>query len=198
MFRVVGLVLLAAFTATAQSGSAAHVAHVWEKQEITLKAQRSLENPYQSVDVWVDLAGPGFRKRVYGFWDGENTFRVPSTLSSLFPPSPGPGKAMNEGIDSPGFAQRIDSFCVQHPELKSLVLKELLVGQDETGGPAFITTNSRLAFQWRAIPAMTEFERNSFILQRTRELLYNPSLATIGVPQADIIGLIQWLLALLK
>ena len=50
--------------------------HVWEKQEITLKAQQSYPNPYLAVDVWVDLVGPGFRKRVYGFWDGDNTFRV--------------------------------------------------------------------------------------------------------------------------
>src|SRR5512135_2336976 len=51
-------------------------AHVWEKQEITLTAQRDFENPYLDVDVWVDLKGPGFAKRVYGFWDGGSTFRV--------------------------------------------------------------------------------------------------------------------------
>jgi hypothetical protein len=50
--------------------------HVWEKQEITLTAQQKVENPYRDVDVWVDLKGPGFAKRVYGFWDGGNTFRV--------------------------------------------------------------------------------------------------------------------------
>jgi hypothetical protein len=49
---------------------------MWEKQEVTLKAQNSYPTPYLSVDVWVDLVGPGFRKRVYGFWDGGNTFRV--------------------------------------------------------------------------------------------------------------------------
>ena len=50
--------------------------HVWEKQEITLTAQQKFENPYVDVDVWVDLKGPGFAKRVYGFWDGGSTFRV--------------------------------------------------------------------------------------------------------------------------
>ena len=28
------------------------------------------------MTVWVDLAGPNFKKRVYGFWDGGSTFRV--------------------------------------------------------------------------------------------------------------------------
>jgi hypothetical protein len=49
---------------------------VWEKQEITLTSAKSFANPYTDVTVWVDLAGPGFKKRVYGFWDGDRTFRV--------------------------------------------------------------------------------------------------------------------------
>jgi len=50
--------------------------HVWEKIEIRLQAENSYENPYKEVKVWVDLTGPGFRKRCYGFWDGGDTFRV--------------------------------------------------------------------------------------------------------------------------
>lgn len=50
--------------------------HVWEKIEVVLNAQNTFSNPYMDVDVWVDLKGPGFDKRVYGFWDGDNTFRV--------------------------------------------------------------------------------------------------------------------------
>lgn len=50
--------------------------HVWEKHEITLTARNSYKNPYTEVEVWVDLKGPSFAKRVYGFWDGGNTFRV--------------------------------------------------------------------------------------------------------------------------
>lgn len=50
--------------------------HVWEKQEITLTSPRAFANPYTDVTVWVDLTGPGFSKRVYGFWDGGQTFRV--------------------------------------------------------------------------------------------------------------------------
>jgi len=50
--------------------------HVWEKQEITLHADNDYENPYTEVEVWVDLEGPGFDKRCYGFWDGDDVFRV--------------------------------------------------------------------------------------------------------------------------
>jgi hypothetical protein len=50
--------------------------HVWQKQEITLTAAKAFPNPYTDVKVWVDLAGPNFKKRVYGFWDGDRTFRV--------------------------------------------------------------------------------------------------------------------------
>ena len=50
--------------------------HVWEKQELTFTAARSYTNPYTDVTVWVDLTGPNFKKRVYGFWDGGQTFRV--------------------------------------------------------------------------------------------------------------------------
>jgi hypothetical protein len=58
--------------------SAANVktCHVWEKVEIVLVAKATYENPYAEVTVWIDLKGPGFAKRCYGFWDGGDTFRV--------------------------------------------------------------------------------------------------------------------------
>ncbi len=55
---------------------AARPIHLWEKQELTFQATESYANPYTQVTVWVDLSGPGFNKRVYGFWDGGRTFRV--------------------------------------------------------------------------------------------------------------------------
>jgi hypothetical protein len=50
--------------------------HVWQMQEIELRASRAYANPYVDVECWVELTGPGFSKRVYGFWDGGDTFRV--------------------------------------------------------------------------------------------------------------------------
>src|SRR5579885_758391 len=67
--------LFLAFAATTTRLSATPV-HVWEKQEVTLTAAKSYSNPYTDVTVWVDLSGPGFHKRVYGFWDGAQVFRV--------------------------------------------------------------------------------------------------------------------------
>ena len=56
--------------------TAAATHHVWEKVEIPLHARNSHKNPYTDVVVWVDLKGPGFEKRCYGFWDGGDAFRV--------------------------------------------------------------------------------------------------------------------------
>ncbi|MEX2605071.1 MAG: DUF5060 domain-containing protein [Gracilimonas sp.] len=50
--------------------------HVWEMQEITLHAEMEYENYYTDVLCWVDLEGPDFFKRIYGFWDGGNTFKI--------------------------------------------------------------------------------------------------------------------------
>lgn len=50
--------------------------HVWEKVELTFHAANHYANPYTNVEVWVDLKGPGFDKRCFGFWDGRNVFRV--------------------------------------------------------------------------------------------------------------------------
>ena len=50
--------------------------HPWQKIDIELNAEREYDNPYADVTVWVDLAGPGFRKRAYGFWNGGQSFVV--------------------------------------------------------------------------------------------------------------------------
>ena len=50
--------------------------HIWKMHEITLRAELRYENYYKDVTCWVDLKGPDFYKRIYGFWDGDNIFRV--------------------------------------------------------------------------------------------------------------------------
>jgi hypothetical protein len=50
--------------------------HVWEKVEITLQAENDYRDFYNEVDVFIDLKGPGFSKRCYGFWDGGKVFRI--------------------------------------------------------------------------------------------------------------------------
>lgn len=55
--------------------------HVWEMKEIVLTAENEYDNYYTDVNCWVDLEGPNFSKRVYGFWDGENIFKVRITAT---------------------------------------------------------------------------------------------------------------------
>jgi hypothetical protein len=50
--------------------------HVWETKEIVLKAEKHYDNCYTDVECWVELKGPHFSKRIYGFWDGDNVFIV--------------------------------------------------------------------------------------------------------------------------
>ena len=50
--------------------------HVWSRIDLRFAAARTYDNPYADVDVWVDLEGPAFNKRVYGFWNGGQEFVV--------------------------------------------------------------------------------------------------------------------------
>jgi hypothetical protein len=43
---------------------------VWEMVELEFTCATPVGNPYMQIEVWVDLHGPGFSRRVYGFWDG--------------------------------------------------------------------------------------------------------------------------------
>ncbi|MBN1406754.1 MAG: DUF4038 domain-containing protein [Calditrichaceae bacterium] len=52
------------------------ITHTWELQEISLHAEQTYDNYYTDVTCWVNLKGPDFSKKVYGFWDGENTYKV--------------------------------------------------------------------------------------------------------------------------
>jgi len=97
-----GLLLVVAALAT----PAAAAVHVWEKQELTFTAARSFANPYTDVIVWVDLTGPGFSKRVYGFWDGGPTFRV-----RLLATAPGAWRWRSGSSPAdPGLAGKTGSF----------------------------------------------------------------------------------------
>ena len=59
-----------------QNSESLLMTHIWEMNEIKLKAEKTYNNYYADVDCWVELKGPGFSKRVYGFWDGGNNFKV--------------------------------------------------------------------------------------------------------------------------
>jgi hypothetical protein len=80
--------------------------HIWEKQEIEVVADRAFANPYTDVTVWVDLAGPGFNKRVYGFWNGGNGFCVRVVATA---PGTWHWRSGSEPIDA-GLANKAGSF----------------------------------------------------------------------------------------
>jgi hypothetical protein len=70
----IGLTVFLSLVARAalQSGEV----HVWETQEVTFEAAHDYPNPYADVVCWIELSGPGFQRRVYGFWDGGRMFKV--------------------------------------------------------------------------------------------------------------------------
>ena len=55
--------------------------HVWETVELTFQSEETYTNPYIDVEFWVMLNGPGFNKRIEGFWDGGNVYKVRVTAT---------------------------------------------------------------------------------------------------------------------
>ncbi|MHC4624463.1 MAG: apiosidase-like domain-containing protein [Planctomycetota bacterium] len=90
----------------ASNALSADTRHVWQKVEITLNAEKSYDNPYKDVEVWLDLKGPDFNKRCYGFWDGDKTFRVRVTATA-------PGTwtwTSGSNQDDPGLKNKTGAF----------------------------------------------------------------------------------------
>jgi len=69
-------IILCGCTTPSSAAEKASEVRVWEKQEIILQAENRYANPYTQVEVWIQLEGPDFDKRVYGFWDGDNRYVV--------------------------------------------------------------------------------------------------------------------------
>jgi hypothetical protein len=49
---------------------------VWSRIDLDFQAERNYANPYAEVEIWVDLEGPGFSARIFGFWNGGPEFVV--------------------------------------------------------------------------------------------------------------------------
>ncbi len=50
--------------------------HLYEMKEIVLTTENEYNNPYTEVECWVELTGPDFHKKIYGFWNGGGEFLV--------------------------------------------------------------------------------------------------------------------------
>ena len=51
----------------AQNAASSPAVHIWEMHEITLRAERQYENCDTAVTCRVELEGPRFSQRIYGF-----------------------------------------------------------------------------------------------------------------------------------
>ena len=106
---ILNIFVIAVFLLVTTVQVCAQDVHVWEKVEITLGSKNSYKNPYTDVEVWVDLKGPGFEKRCYGFWDGGKTFRVRVLANA-------PGKwtwTSGSNPSDPGLAGKTGSFTAK-------------------------------------------------------------------------------------
>ncbi len=76
--------------------------HVWETKEITLKAEGTYANYYTDVTCWVELKGPNFSKRIYGFWNGGNEFvtRVVATEPGKWQWTSGSNQPDDKGLNN--------------------------------------------------------------------------------------------------
>lgn len=76
--------------------------HVWQMQQISLKAQNSYETPYTDVTCWLDLKGPNFSKRIYAFWDGGNDFvaRIVATEPGKWKWTSGSNQPDDKGLNN--------------------------------------------------------------------------------------------------
>jgi hypothetical protein len=76
--------------------------HVWEMQEIVLKAEEHYDNYYTEVECWIDLEGPDFSRRIYGFWDDGNVFiaRVVATRPGKWTWKSGSNQKSDNGLNN--------------------------------------------------------------------------------------------------
>lgn len=85
---------------------AQNAVHVWQMQELTFNAANTYKNPYTEVKMWVELSGPDFNKKIFGFWDGGNTFKV-----RIVAMKPGEWKWKSaSNTNDPGLSDKSGSF----------------------------------------------------------------------------------------
>jgi len=135
--------------------------HVWEVREIELRAAHPYANPYTDVDGRLDLQGSGFSQRVYGFWDGGDTFRVRvvATASGDWKWTNGSNQPSDTGLNGKSGAftarQWTDAVKALNPNRRGF-LRSTANGhalQDADGTPFFLTGDTGLAgATWRLPP----------------------------------------------
>ncbi|MBN1598072.1 MAG: DUF5060 domain-containing protein [Bacteroidales bacterium] len=86
--------------------SAEDTVKIWEKIELEFISDAEYDNPYTDIEIWIQLTGPNFNKKVWGFWDGGRSFKVRLVATE-------PGKwSWNSyaNVDDPGLADHSGRF----------------------------------------------------------------------------------------
>lgn len=99
-YFIIQLVLNFSFVSLSYADSTS--VHIWEMKEIVLNSENDYDNYYTDVSCWVDLKGPEFSKRIYGFWDGGNIFkvRIVATKSGIWHWSSGSNILDDNGLNN--------------------------------------------------------------------------------------------------
>jgi hypothetical protein len=130
---------------------------VWQVQEITFAAAREYANPYVEVECWVDLEGPDFKRRVYGFWDGGRLFkvRIVATTPGEWSWRAGTNRADDPGLSGSGRFRAVawsDDELAQNANRRGFVraTEEGHALRYADGTPFFLTGDTWLAAStWR-------------------------------------------------
>ena len=99
-FLITGVLLAKVISTFSQSPP--KPVHVWEMKELTFISQNKYTNSYKEVTTWVELNGPGFSKRIYGFWDDSTIFRVRvvATAPGLWSWTSGSNQPNDKGLNN--------------------------------------------------------------------------------------------------
>jgi hypothetical protein len=92
--------------------------HIWETKEIILEASHHYENFYTDVQCWVDLKGPNFSNRIYGFWDGNNVFvvRFVATTPGKWKWTSGSNQPQDKGLNN----HKVEFYAIPWTEEEKL------------------------------------------------------------------------------
>ncbi|MGK7397332.1 MAG: apiosidase-like domain-containing protein [Candidatus Cyclobacteriaceae bacterium M3_2C_046] len=84
---------------------------VYQKVEVEFVAEYHYDNPYKQVEIWVNLQGPDFNKKVYGFYDGLNSSGKAIYKVRMVALSPGEWQWTSDAnVHDPGLINQSGSF----------------------------------------------------------------------------------------
>ena len=137
-------------------------APLWQQIEIALTADREHDDPYATVEVWAEFAGPGGETlRRPAFWDGGRSWRI-----RFAPTAPGRWTwSSDASVPDAGLADRSGEMTatgpvedanpfVRHGFWRMSAGGRSLVHAD--GTPALLIADTPWALPWRATPDQVE------------------------------------------